>query len=101
MKTKIVSFFAGMLFFVVFGFVDNVFVVFGSWITDMNITIDVAVNGGLWNTFSDAMGIIVAASISTLFYKLFKIKENEVSTFQQFVGIIIGCLLPLGIYLII
>jgi len=101
MKTKFASFFAGMLFFITFGFIDNVFVVFGSWITDLNITIDVAVNGGVWNTISDAAGILVAASVSTLFYKLFKIKENEVSTLQQFIGVIIGCLLPLVIYLII
>ena len=94
-------FIAGTVFMLVFGFIDNIFVVYGSFFTEIAVdNIDVAINGGLWNTVSDAFGVIVAASVSSIISKWLGIKEENTTFTQQLSGVVLGCLIPILIYLI-
>lgn len=77
-KGKIVSFFAGMLFMMVFGIIDNGFLIVGM---DMNPFLSPAENpilsGMIGNTFSDVIGAIVGVLVSVLFKRLFAVKPSS------------------------
>ncbi len=100
MKQKITSFFAGMLFMVVFGVVDNVGIIWGM---DINPFLrpqeDPMLSAMLGNTFSDILGALAGLIISWAFMKVFKVKPSE-HILIELAGVTIGCLIPVGIYII-
>jgi hypothetical protein len=94
-------FVAGATFMLMFGIIDNLFLILGmAWLEKLLPTIDPIVNGGIGNTISDAVGVIAGASISSLIARWLQIKEDDTTFTQQLIGIIIGCLLPIVGYLI-
>ena len=102
MKKLIKPFVAGTVFMLIFGFIDNIFVVYGSFFTDIMLdNIDVAINGGIWNTISDAFGVIVAASVSSVISKVLGVSEDKTTFIQQLVGVTIGCLIPIVVYMLL
>ena len=93
---------AGATFMVVFGIIDNLFLIIGmDSLSAILPNIDATINGGIGNTISDAVGVILGASISRVVSKLLKINEDETTFMQQLVGITIGCLIPIVIYALI
>ena len=99
---KLKPFIAGTVFMLIFGFIDNIFVVYGSFFTDLLVdNMDISINAGLWNTVSDAVGVIVAASVSSGISQLMGVSEEKTTFIQQLTGVIIGCLIPIIIYIFI
>ena len=83
----------------VFGLIDNAGLFLGmEGIEDfiLQAGFDSQVAAGFGNTFSDAVGALAGGMVSTALYKLLNVK-GEGNTTQQFVGVIIGCLIPVGI----
>jgi hypothetical protein len=78
MKDKAISFFAGMLFMIVFGFIDNLFLIIGM---DINPFLDASNSpmlSAMWgNTFSDVIGAIFGVIIASIFKRLFSVKPSE------------------------
>jgi len=69
---------AGMSFMLVFGLIDNLFLVIRMDIVDSIIPdIDSIVNGGIGNTISDAIGVIAGATVANILAKVLKVKEDE------------------------
>ena len=101
MKAKVLSFFAGIIFMMVFGIIDNAGIVLGMDIFNpiVNMFGDPKLSAMLGNTFSDVLGAIGGLMISWLFLKLFKVKPME-NIFSELIGVTIGCLIPIGIYLL-
>lgn len=101
MKTKIVSFIAGMIWSIVFGIVDNLFLWIGMdfnpW---LQASSDPILSGMYGNTFSDFVGAIIAMIVSYIFLKLLKTKPSE-HILIEIIGVTIGCLIPIIVYLII
>ena len=99
MKAKIVSFFAGMLFMIVFGFIDNAFLYLGMDINPFLNASQSPMLSAMWgNTFSDVIGAIFGVIIASLFKKLFDVKPSE-HLLVEIVGVLIGCLIPIIIYM--
>jgi len=98
-KGKIVSFFAGMIFMMVFGIIDNAFLVVGM---DINPFLQPQENpilsGMIGNTFSDAIGAIVGLFVSILFKKLFSVKPSS-HLLVEILGVTVGCIIPIICYL--
>jgi len=100
MKKKIASFFAGMLFMVIFGIVDNAGIIWGMDINPLlTPEADPMLSAMLGNTFSDILGAIAGIIISWGFMQVFKVKPAE-HILIELIGVTIGCLIPVGIYLI-
>lgn len=91
---KIKPIIAGTTFMLVFGFIDNLFLLIGMESLDSLMSIDPLINGMLGNTFSDAIGVILGGSLSYLISRLLKIKEDQTTFIQQLFGITLGCLIP-------
>ena len=100
MKAKIVSFIAGLIWSVVFGIVDNAFLWLGMdnnpWLPASE---DPILSGMYGNLFSDFWGAIIAMLVSYIFLKLLKVKPSE-HILIEIIGVTIGCLIPIGIYLL-
>ena len=95
-------FIAGITFMVIFGIVDNLFLIVGmEWLEYLLPGIDPTINGGIGNTISDAVGVVAGASISSIVGKLLKVNEEDTTFIQQLLGVIIGCLIPIIIYILI
>ena len=102
MRDKIKPFVAGTTFMVVFGIIDNLFLILGmEWLELIIPNINATVNGGIGNTISDAIGVVFGVAISTTVSKLLNVKEEATTFSQQLIGIIIGCLIPIIVYIII
>jgi len=99
---KIKPFVAGTTFMIVFGIVDNLFLILGmEWLERIMPTIDATVNGGIGNTVSDAIGVVFGTAISAIVTKLLKVTEDDTTFSQQLIGVVIGCLLPILIYVLV
>ena len=90
------SFSVGASFMAVFGMIDNLGLFVGmsaieGWITSMGF--DAQVAAGIGNTFSDAVGVMMGGLVSSLLFKLLKVRDA--GTFSQnLVGVTVGCMLP-------
>ena len=101
MKTKIISFFAGMLFMMVFGIIDNAFLFVGmDWMSPLvNMFKDPQLSAMWGNTFSDGIGAIAGIVVSYVFLKVFKVKPSDHITVEV-IGVLIGCLIPILVYIV-
>ena len=101
MKNKVISFLAGMLFMIVFGFIDNAFLYLGM---DINPFLDASQSpmlSAMWgNTFSDVIGAVFGIIIATLFKKFFSVKPSE-HLLVEIIGVLIGCLIPIIAYTVL
>ena len=83
----------------VFGLIDNGGLFLGmSFVEDavLSAGFDSQVAAGIGNTFSDALGALAGGSVTYILFKTLKVK-GEGSTAQQFVGVIVGCMIPVVI----
>ena len=102
MRKHIKPFIAGTTFMVVFGLIDNLFLIVGmEWLEAMMPSIDPTINGGIGNTISDAVGVVAGASISTVVSKWLKVSEEDTTFGQQLSGILLGCIIPIVGYIFI
>ena len=97
---KIVSFFAGMIFMIIFGIIDNAFLVFGM---DVNTFVDPHTNpmlSAMWgNTFSDVIGAVAGVVVSWAFKRMFKVKPMD-HIMVEIAGVFVGCIIPILIMII-
>ncbi len=85
---------------IVFGIVDNAGIVLGMDINPfLTPEADPMLSAMLGNTFSDILGAIAGIIISWGFKRFFKVKPQE-HILIELIGVTIGCLIPVGIYLI-
>lgn len=103
MLNSLKVFLVGSTFMIIFGIIDNLGLFFGmdfieNYVISKGYTSLIA--AGIGNAFSDAIGALIGGSIATFLYKLLKIKD-KVSTAQQFVGVIIGCMIPVIVAILI
>lgn len=97
-KEKLVSFFAGMLFMMVFGIIDNGFLAIGM---DVNPFLSPQENpllsSMIGNTFSDVIGAFAGVLVAMLFEKCFSVKPST-HLMVEVIGVTVGCLIPVLIY---
>ena len=83
----------GLLFGVIFGFIDNI----GLWLGMNNFSKNIGgnplVRAGIGNTYSDFIGSIIGTFISSIAIDLFKYDDNETPIWLNTLGILIGCIL--------
>jgi uncharacterized protein YcsI (UPF0317 family) len=101
---KFKMFLIGCSYGLVFGLIDNGFLFAGMDALD-NYLIYNGYNAmtaaGFGNTLSDGIGALAGGLVAAILYKLFKIQEDKISILQQFTGIVIGCLIPVGIQMVL
>lgn len=106
--SKIVSnikvFSIGASFMMVFGIIDNLGLFMGMSVVEewiMKMGFDSQVAAGIGNTFSDMLGVMLGGVVSTGLYKLLKVNREETTFWQKFVGVAIGCMLPVIVKVVI
>ena len=87
----------GMLFGIIFGFLDNLFLFIGIDSLEHLMPDNDLIKAGLGNTFSDAIGAIVGTFIGSIGQILISYDETVIPLWANTVGIVIGCLL--GLYI--
>lgn len=87
----------GMLFGIIFGFLDNLFLFIGIDSLEHLMPDNELIKAGLGNTFSDVIGAIVGTFIGSIGQILFSYDETVIPLWANTVGIFIGCLL--GLYI--
>jgi hypothetical protein len=102
MKAKALSLIAGMLFMITFGIIDNVFLIIGMDMNSMLIDphVQPLLSAMVGNTISDVLGAVAGVIVAALFVKLFKVEKSE-SLFVEIVGVLIGCIIPIIIFIVI
>ena len=89
------SVFVGLVFGIIFGFIDN----FGLWIgidkLQRYMPGGVKMKAALGNTYSDAIGAILGTSISIMARDLATVDDSEDPLWVNPIGIIVGCLIGL------
>lgn len=96
MNSKFKNFCVGASGPMAFGLIDNGGLFIGmSFVEDAVIKAgyDSQIAAGFGNTFSDAIGALAGGMVTSILYKVLKVK-GESNITQQFVGVIIGCLIP-------
>lgn len=92
-KLTIKNVFAGLIFGIVFGFLDN----FGLWmgisVLEEHMPGGVKTKSALGNTYSDFIGAIVGTSVSILAFELLELSNDATPIWANTIGILIGCLL--------
>tara|TARA_Y100000389_G_C16986462_1_gene282790 strand:- start:4 stop:459 length:456 start_codon:yes stop_codon:yes gene_type:complete len=83
----------GLIFGVIFGFIDNLGLWFGMDNFTKNIKGGPLLKAGIGNTYSDFIGSIIGTLISSIAMDLFKYDNNSTPIWINTVGIVIGCLL--------
>lgn len=83
----------GLIFGVIFGFIDNVGLWFGMDNFSKNIQGGPLTKAGIGNTYSDFMGSILGTLISSIAADLFDYDNNTTPIWINTLGIIIGCIL--------
>lgn len=97
------NFTVGASFMIVFGIIDNVGLFIGMEVVEdklMTLGYDSQIAAGIGNTFSDALGALMGGIVAVSLHKLLKIK-GEGTIPQQFIGVIIGCLIPVAVKILI
>ena len=98
MKKRAIAIIAGFLFSIVFGIIDNGFLVLGM---NANPFVDPHMDpilSGMWgNTFSDFIGAVLGTAVSWSFLKIFKVEPKEY-LLSEVIGITLGCLVPIAFY---
>ena len=94
-KLKLKTVIIGLVFGIVFGFLDN----FGLWIGLSKLQKyfpgGVKTKSALGNTYSDFIGATIGTTISMIAVDLFNFSDDDVPIWVNTLGIIIGCILGL------
>ena len=85
----------GMLYGLVFGFLDNLFIFFGIDSLEKYMPGGTLTKAGLGNTYSDFVGALVGTYIGVIFNSLLEIDQNDIPIWANTVAITIGCLIGL------
>ena len=96
---SIKAFGAGSSFMITFGIIDNLGLFVGMAAVEeklISMGYDSMVAAGLGNTLSDALGVALGSVVAAALLKVLNVK-GEGTFAQQFIGVIAGCLLPVGI----
>lgn len=91
----------GMLYGLVFGFLDNFFIYFGIDSLQKYMPGGTLTKAGLGNTYSDFVGAVVGAHIGFIYQTLSNISQDAVPIWVNSIAIVIGCLLGLYIPILI
>jgi hypothetical protein len=85
--------FAGLVFGIVFGFLDN----FGLWmgisVLEKHMPGGVKTKSALGNTYSDFIGATIGTAMSILALEIFEIDNDDAPIWVNTIGILLGCLL--------
>ena len=98
-KGRIRNFSIGAAGPMVFGLIDNAGMFLGMGAIEESLAqlgFDSMTAAGFGNTFSDALGAAAGGAVAAFLYKTLKVKGEGTIT-QQFLGVIVGCLIPVGI----
>ena len=95
LKIKIVL--GGIMFGVIFGFMDNYFLITGLDLFDKYLPNDPKLKAGWGNTFSDFIGSTLGTFISVICINMLNINETQIPIWANSFGMIIGCII--GMYL--
>lgn len=87
----------GMLYGLIFGFLDNLFIFFGIDSLEKYMPGGTLTKAGLGNTYSDFVGALVGTYITSIFNNVLKIDQNDIPIWANTVAITIGCLI--GLYI--
>lgn len=83
----------GLIFGIVFGFIDN----FGLWmglnVIEKYIPGGVLTKSGIGNIYSDFLGVVAGTSISILAKELIDYDDSDQPIWVNTIGIVIGCIL--------
>jgi hypothetical protein len=85
----------GMVFGIVFGFVDNAGLWFGMDSLDSYLPSGKLTKAGFGNAYSNTLGTLLGTFISIMMIKVTNTEKNPIWT--EFIGVIMGCML--GIYI--
>jgi len=97
-KEQSLAIVAGLLFSVVFGFIDNAFLVMGMAVNPFVDPHMDPILSGMWgNTFSDFVGAVLGTAVSWGFLRIFKVEPKEY-IWSEVIGITLGCLIPIALY---
>ena len=82
-----------------FGIIDNgIMILAGDQIdTILSCYFDAMTSAGIGNAISDMLGVLASGIVLTMLQKIFKAKIAP-STFQEFIAIGIGCMIPVIIW---
>lgn len=83
----------GLVFGVVFGFMDNYFLMTGLDLFDNILPINPKLKAGWGNTYSDFIGSVLGTFLSSLVMNIFNVNQESVPIWVNSIGMIIGCLL--------
>jgi hypothetical protein len=102
LKKRIIPIFVGMLGSIIFGIMDNGIMILAGAEIDAYIRslgLDTMTSAGIGNTISDGVGVAAGGTVMKILNNKFE-SINTPTTFQEFAGIIIGCLIPVIIYIL-
>ena len=92
-KLTVKNVFSGLIFGIVFGFLDN----FGLWmgisVLEEHMPGGLKTKSALGNTYSDFIGSTIGTSVSILVFELLEINDDDTPIWANTIGILIGCLL--------
>lgn len=87
----------GMMFGIIFGFLDNYYLMSGLSVFDKILPKDPSLKAGWGNTWSDFMGATLGTFIGEVAITYFDINSGTIPIWVNTVGIFIGCIL--GMYI--
>ena len=87
----------GIIFGVIFGFMDNYFLITGLDLFDKYLPNDPKLKAGWGNTFSDFIGSTLGTFISVICINMLNINQSKIPIWANSLGMIIGCVV--GMYL--
>ena len=77
----------------IFGFMDNYFLMTGLDLLDNILPINPKLKAGWGNTYSDFIGSVLGTFLSSLVMNIFNVNQDSVPIWVNSIGMIIGCLL--------
>jgi hypothetical protein len=88
---------SGLIFGIIFGFLDNFFLISGLDIFESILPRNSKLRAGWGNTYSDLVGSILGTFVSYALISYLEIDQNNIPLWTNSVGMIIGCIL--GMYI--
>lgn len=87
----------GLVFGIIFGFLDNFFLISGLDVFDSILPKNSKLRAGWGNTYSDLVGSVLGTFVSYALISYLEIDQNNIPLWTNSVGMVIGCIL--GMYI--
>ena len=88
---------SGLVFGIIFGFLDNFFLISGLDVFDAILPKNPKLRAGWGNTYSDLVGSTLGTFVSFALISYLQIDQNNIPLWTNSVGMVIGCIL--GMYI--